>query len=270
MSRRALLLLILSALAARAFDIQTASTDDLIAAAVRYGDTDARRADKAAARDRLFEDKPATLRRLMELAHLENVGIQVLAHNTADLMTKEEAVPVLLDFVDAPRTNTQRLAVYFLGLYRAPEQADRIRPLLASERVRGLAIRTLGRWRAATPQEIAACLRDPNERVRVAAANAARDTGDPRAIPDLLAALSDPYFTVRNTALRALVSMGAPAERALLAELPRARGPALRQIIRGLGELRARAAVRPLRALLEHEEPGVREDARRALALIGS
>jgi HEAT repeat protein len=251
------------------FDATNASFEDLAFHAVRYATTPEKLQAKQQATAELFARRAEALRFLMSRIHFENVGVQVLAQNLVEMLRKEEAVPVLLDFVDDGRTNTQKSAVYFLGFYTAPDAAGRIRPLLARDKLRGVTIRTLGKWKVADAvPEIAQFLKDDEERVRVAAANALRDIGDPRAIPHLIEAQGDPVFTVRNTALRALVSFGPAAEKPMLAALEKAEGPARRQLVRGLGELRSRAAEKPLARLRRTADAALREDLERSLLMI--
>ncbi len=243
--------------------------DELVFHVVRYGNTEAKRRDKDQARKELFSRRADALRFVMTKIHVDNVGLQVLAQNMVEEFKKDEVVPVLLDFIEDARTNTQKTAIYFLGFHPAPEHARKIKPFLASDKLRGVTIRTLGKWKAADAlPEIAAFLRDDNERVRVAAANALRDIGDPRAVPYLIDAQADPVFTVRNTALRALVSFGEAGEKAMLAQLEKAKGVPLRQFIRGLGELRSVAAEKPLHKLADGQDTMIRDDARCALLFI--
>lgn len=245
------------------------SFDDLVYHVVRYGNTEEKRHDKSLARTELLARRADSLRYLMSKIHYENIGLQVLAQNLVEELKKDEVVPVLLDFINDEHTNTQKTAIYFLGFHQAPENADKIRPFLGHEKLRGSTIRTLGKWKVADAAlDIATFLRDDNERVRVAAANALRDIGDPRAIPYLIDAQADPVFTVRNTALRALLTFGADAEKAMLSALDIAEDIPLRQLIRGLGELRSVAAEKALRKFATSTDSAVREDALRALAVI--
>lgn len=250
------------------FDPKTASMDDLVARVSRNGNTEERRAAKDQARQEIYARKEVAFRYLMERVHLDNVGLQVLAQEMIDQMTADEAAPVLLDFVHAENPDTQRIAVFFLGFYpTASSNAPVIVPCLDVDKVRNAAIRTLGKWQYTNATlEIAAFLKDPKERTRIAAANALRDLGDPRGIAPLVDALADPVFTVRNTAQRSLQTFGTRAEPALLAALPDAKVPALRAILDLLDPLKSRKAYKPLKALLGHPDPYVREAAAKALA----
>jgi HEAT repeat protein len=249
------------------FDAKALSLDELLPHAVRYGDTVERREAKEQARQEIFARRPASFRHIMSLVHLDNVGIQVMAHEMVDQMTADDAVPVLLDFVTSEHEDTRRAAAYFLGFYpTAATNAAAIRPLLLDERTRNAAIRTLGKWRSAGDMRaVAGFLTDTKERTRVTAANALRDIGDARAVPALIAALNDPYFTVRNTAQRAIVSFNKRAEEELLGALPLAKPPAQRLIVQALGQIRSDKAYRALKDLSQRGDPLVRADAREAL-----
>jgi HEAT repeat protein len=223
---------------AQEFEPRSASLDDLVYQAVRYATTPGKRARQAAARDELAARGPDALRALMERIHIENVMIAVLAEQQAERMGAEAGAPVLAEFLGATHSRTRKMAAYFLGDYRAPEYADRMEPLLDDEQTAGVAIRALGKWQVAEAgARIALFLHHPRERWRVFAANALRDIGDPRAIPPLIEALSDPVFTVRQAAARALVSFGADAEPALRNARSGAPPPARRLIDQALSAL---------------------------------
>jgi HEAT repeat protein len=249
------------------FDPKAATMDELLAKAVRYGNTEERRTLKEQARQELFTRKPESFRFLMEKIHLDNVEVQVLAQEMIDQMTADQAVPVLLDFVRSEEPPSRRIAVYFLGFYPAGStNAPLVEPFLAEEKARNAAIRTLGKWRDTNATlSIAALIEDPKERTRVAAANALRDIGDLRGIPALVAALNDPMFTVRNTAERALLSFNSKAENHLLDALPHAKDPALRPIIHLLAAMKSQRAYKQLKDLSGSADPYVRADAKQAL-----
>jgi HEAT repeat protein len=256
-------------LACGAASAQAPAFDEMLVQAVRYGDTAEKRAQKAAAREALIAGGAASLSNAMAKIHIENVMISVLAQELVERLDADAAVPVLLGFAKSDRPVTRKMAAYFLGFYQAPREARAVIGLLGDEEARGAAIRTLGKWRVAeaVPQ-IRNYIRDPDERVRVHVVNALRDIGDPRGIPVLVEALDDPYFTVRNAAGRALVTLGAASVGPLLDALPKAREPSLRQIVRYLGILGSPKAVEPLRGLLKHPDLMVRSDAAAALKIL--
>lgn len=251
------------------FEVKTATFDDLIFHAQRYGNTKEKRADKAEAEKELFARGPESLRQLMAKIHFENVGIAVLAQNMVLQMDTQAVAQVLAEFLGASEPAARKMAAFFLGLHDTPDYADRVVPLLADDKAAGAAIRTLGKWRAqaAVPQ-IIPFLKHEKEPRRVAAANALGEIGDPAAVPALVEALGDPFFTVREAAARALTKPELKAESALLEALPGSSGAARRHIVRVLGQLKSSAAVPLLERLHEDPDPAVRDDAARALAAI--
>lgn len=261
------------ALGARA-DISTNATyDDLFYAATRYGNTEARRADKEVARTELFRRGADSLREVMERIHFENVMLSVLAMELVhDRVPATNGTPVLLDYLEHERVETRRAAIYFLGFYPAPDKPTRLLKALDDEKTRNAAVRTLGTWKVDRARgELVRLLKSSaSERTRVLAANALRDIGNSDDLPALLAALNDPVFTVRNTAARAVASFGFKAHRPLLRELRDSEGAGRRQIVRLLGELRVLGAARPLRRLLDKADPGLRADVARALRQLDS
>jgi HEAT repeat protein len=273
---KTLLILLLTcgwAVGARAEITTNATYDELFYAATRYGNTEARRAEKEAARTELFRRGADSLREAMERMHFENVMLQVLAMEMVhDQIPATTGRPVLLDYIEHERMETRRAAIYFLGFYPAPERPARLLKALDDEKTRNAAVRTLGQWKVDRARaELCRLLKTSEaERTRVLAANALRDIGNPDDLPALLAALNDPVFTVRNTAARAVASYGFKAHRPLLRELRDSEGAGRRQIVRLLGELRVLGAVRPLRRLLDQNDPGLRADVERALRQLES
>jgi HEAT repeat protein len=240
--------------------------EELVVRVQRYGSTELKRSEKAAAREEIRRRGPEALRGLMAHTDLENDTIYSLAFELVQQLKAEQAVPVLLPLLTDDQARRRRMAALFLGFYAAPEHAAEVLPLLDSDETAGAAIRTLGKWkvREAVPR-IGPFLRHEKEVRRVAAANALRDIGDPAAIAPLIAALEDPFFTVRETAARALVAFGAAAEKPMLRTLPQAQGAAKRCLIRALGERHSWRVRRALRRLRADPDPAVREDAVRAL-----
>ena len=274
MKRLAVLVLTAAlALSARAgsFNAQQASFDELLNAVYHTGSTPGRVQRRDVAQAELERRGAATLSNLMTRIHLENLSVNLLAINlvAGGKVDTNEAAVVLLSFTKSDRMVTRRTAAYLLGFLPVPRYADDLRPLLADPDVRGAAARTLGKWRItnAVP-DIMPLLKDPKERVRIVAANALRDIGDRRALQPLIAALGDPVYTVRNTAARALVSFGAETVEPLGLALRGASDPAKRQIIRCLGDIRSKNALRHLRPLLKDGDYDTRRDAVRAIEQI--
>ena len=185
------------------------SLDDLLFDATRYGNTPERREAKRVAREELKERMPDSLHAVMAHIHGDRVMLQVLVMEWVLELPSDVIVPVMLANIDHERMETRRAAIFFLGFHQAPEHAARIFPHLEDERTRGAALRTLGKWKVAEARSHAErWLEEGGERLRVVAANALRDIGDPKALPALVKAFDDPVFTVRHTAARAVVSFG--------------------------------------------------------------
>ena len=248
-----------------------ASYDELIFDAQRYGSTEEKRAAKKEAWDELMAGGPVALGEVMKRIHLENVMIGVLAQNMIEQMKPEETAPVLASSLSSEYARTRKIAAFFLGFHDTPQFADAVLPLLRDEEAAGAAMRTLGKWRVKTAvPDLLPFLRHPREMRRIAAVNALRDIGDPAVVPELMPLLGDEFFTVREAAARALSTFGRDGERALLDALPASEGAARRHIIRTLGVMKSRRAVKPLRRLLKDPDSGVHVDAEEALTSIAN
>jgi HEAT repeat protein len=253
------------------FDPKTVSSDELVFHAQRFANTPEKRRCKDEAVSIIRAGGPDSLRRLMNNIHMENIGIGVLTEEMVEKLPPAETAAVLADYLGSQRAKTRKMAVYFLGFHETPAYADRLLPLLNDEETCGAAIRTLGKWHVrAAVTNIVPFLSHEKETRRIVAANALRDIANPAVAPYLIPLLSDRFFTVRETAARALSTLGVPAEQALLAALPSAQEPERRQVIRTLGTMKSRRAIGVLKALLKDNDPFVREDAARALDHIRS
>jgi HEAT repeat protein len=264
-------LLFLAAEGCPAFDAKSASPRDLYRRMQRYGSTEQRRAEKKAAKAEFIARGGESVRFLMDHIHLKNMWVRIYLTEYVEQgrFKEEDAVPVLLEYLTNDRSETRKRAAYYLGFYDTPQHAGAVQALLGDEKATGAAARTLGKWGVAEAiEEIGALFGHEKEIWRVIAANALRDIGDARAAPFLVDALKDPVCTVRKTASRALAALGEETARALLEDLPAAEGPALRELIHVLGAVKCRKAIRPLRRLLEHPDPGVARDAASALHAI--
>lgn len=270
----AALFILLAGLAARGatYDLTNAPFDRLLLIVANPGAGPEAQATLAAVHARIEQLGPVALSNLMDRIHIENAMIGVLA--TAMVKDKplprDQAVPVLAGFLASPRETTRKMAAFYLSFYFAPEVTDRVMPLLDAPKTRGAAIRALGRWHAVSAlPKIAQALQDPQERVRVTAANALREMGDAAGIAPLIAALADPCFTVRNTAGSALTKFRVAAVAPLTEQLQASKSIAQRrQIVRVLGDIGDKDSVRFLRPLLEDADPDMRRDAARSIALI--
>jgi HEAT repeat protein len=245
---------------------QTSSTEELLVHLSRYGSTPEKRAAKAAARTELLARGTNTLHVLMAHAHLDNIALQVFTQELVEHLDKDEAARVLLGYLGADQPRARRMAAYFLGLHDTPQHASYLMPLLNDEEACGAAIRTLGKWkvRSAAPA-ITPFLKHEKEVRRVAAANALREIGDASGAGDLVTALEDPFFTVREAAQRALTGLGPAADRVMIRALPAARGAKLRCLIRALGQSQSWAARRAIRKFVQSADGAVAADAQEAL-----
>jgi len=113
------------------------------------------------------------------------------------------------------------------------------------------------------------CARRRLDDHRVAWDQIARFLGDPLAKLLLTRLASEEESALRKVYIEALVTQGDVALAAIIATLKDNRWQVLRNAAHLLGEIRAAAAIEPLRALLRHRELGVRREALRALTRIG-
>lgn len=179
--------------------------EKLIFEATRYATTSEKRVRKQVARETLFELGPKALHETMKRVHARNVMVSVLAQELVGRIPKEQGAPVLAEFLSSTNSDTRRMAAYCLGFYDAPEYTAHVRELLADPEAAGAAIRTLGKWKVRDAlDDIRPFLNHEREVRRIAAINALRDIGDPRAIPWIEPCLHDRIFTVRRVAARAL------------------------------------------------------------------
>lgn len=251
-------------------DVASASMETLIGWAQRAVTTPEKVRNRDLARDALYARGADSLRFCMAHLDLTNDTFGILAYDLVRVrLAPGISAPVLAEFLDDAHARTRRVAAYDLGFVDAPALAPRLLPLLEDEAASGAAARTLGKWkvREAVPP-IIAMLAHPKEQRRIVAANALRDIGDPAAVPALIDALDDPVFTVRKTAARALVRLGRPAERPMVEALASHTGAGRRELVRALGEMRARRAVPALRKMLSADDPMLRRDAAQALESI--
>ena len=244
----------------------TASTlDQLMFHASRYGDTPARRAAKASAKDELMRRGAPALGYLVERAGSENPWFYIYARELLPRVPTNAAAETLVALLSHPTNDVRKTAVFLLGFVDAPSYAPRVRPLLSADDTAGAAIRTLGKWHdTAALDAIQPHLSSEKEGRRIQAAVALGELGDARAVPPLVAALADPVFTVRNAAQRSLLMLPRDAVGgALLAAWPDMGVVARRQAARILGECRWE----PARECLAEasSSPGLRADAAAAL-----
>ena len=253
------------------FDAAGASFETLVLHAQRYGSTQEKKDRRKKARAEMASRGCEALHYLMQNMHIENDSILMLVSHLVGHEKIEDfaAAEVLLEYLESEEARTRRMAAYFLWYCETPEYAEQLLPLLDDPKAAGAALRTLGKWKAnAAAGRAAAFLDHDNERRRVLASFALRNMEAVQHAPDLVAALNDPYFTVRKSAAKTLSSFGASIEPLILRELDVSRGLARRELIRVLGEIGAKKSRARLRTLRDDPEPAVREDAQRALQKI--
>ncbi len=252
---------------AASFNATNASMEELVGWAQRTGTTVEKKENRALARAELFARGGEGLRYLMGNVQITNESIRILVDEMVrSQMPPSNSAPVLAEFLDAEQPATRRVAAYYLGFSKAVEFAPRLLPLLDDEMAKGASARTLGKWkiRDALPG-VTALLASDKEPRRVVAVNALRDIGDPAAVPVLVGVLGDPMFTVRKAAARALATFGPAAEKALIRAMPASGGVAQREMVRTLGVMKARGAVKALKKMLRGAEGGLAVDIREAL-----
>ena len=249
------------------FDAAAASMETLVFHVQRFGSTPAKKQARKAAKQELVARGANALESLMRYAHIDNGGIQQQIFELAwTHLPEEQAVPVLMCFADEQDLKTRKMAIFLLGKFTAPAGAETLLPSLDVDKTAGATMRTLGKWGyEPARQMIERRLEDENERRRILAVTALRDIGNPESLPLLIGVLSDPIFTVRKAAQRAIVAFGASAERPVLDALPTAGRVSKRELLGILGEIGGRRGRRALRAELKSDDNAIRRDAARGL-----
>lgn len=135
------------------------------------------------------------------------------------------STPYLIKYLERNDLRGLRSALYQLGKSGSAEALGPVLNFARHEdwRVRGSAIDALGRLKVRKEDEslrrnaILEALRDSVENVRRVAAYTLGEARDSAAVPALIAALEDDYYGTRHNAQTALVKIGEPARKALLA-----------------------------------------------------
>jgi hypothetical protein len=126
---------------------------------------------------------------------------------------KAEVAPRLLEMLRSPRSETRSHAAWLLGFVADAVSPEPMIEALKdpSPDVRSSAVGALSSFKghAGVLAAILPLLNHAEEQVRVAAASALGYLGDPRAVPDLRRAMSDPAEQVRYFADYALGLLGA-------------------------------------------------------------
>ncbi len=205
-------------------------------------------------------------------------AIQELAEAMPDSI-----LPCLLGALRDERARARANAMWLLGKIKAEEAVDSLVLAMKMEankpRWSISALGEIGEKRVVP--EIAPYLEDGDEPTRISAAVALSKLKDPRAIPDLIHALYDDYFTVRSAAEKAIVETGDTAFVYLMGALSEEKNRvALPHIMRALGSvageldtLEARyervLARKALIPFLDSKDPVLRAFAVEALGEIG-
>ncbi len=238
---------------------------------------------------------PAT--RLLVANHEQSVPYLITKLDTDDVRERiavedilfrigEPAVVPLVDALpgEALRTDTTRGARLACGILGRIGDARAVDALVAIHEHEDWKLRAavagalggIGDPKAA--RALVALLRDGNEIVRKSAAvsltQIERESPDSSldrgAASALLAALGDPYYSVRYAAAGALAEMGEPVTSDLIAVAESGTGQSALLAIRSLGDGGSRKASGALRGLLESPDWAVRAEAARALGKIGT
>ena len=253
-----------------ALDWATVPAGEMVRYACAATLTDEKIALARQAFDEIKRRGPEGIQALMDHIHIKNILVRVHADNIIRRNKDPEFVPVLLSFLDSEHERTRKYAAYLLGYYELPEHADKLWPLLENDETENTAIRSLGKWKvsAAIPR-ILPYLQHEKEIKRILAVNALRDIADPDTADPLIAALSDPVFTVRMTAARALSALGEEAQVDVLTALDTAEKPARRLLIQVLGERGDATAIPRLQRYLSATNVQVVAEAANALRILG-
>jgi len=251
-------------------DWATVPTGEMVSYACAAALTDESAVLSRQAFDEIKRRGPKGIQALMDHMHIKNIRVRVHADNIIRRNKNTEFIPVLLSYLDSEHERTRKYAAYLLGYYELPEHAEKLWPLLENDETENTAIRCLGKWKvsAAIPR-ILPYLRHEKEIKRILAVNALRDISDPTTTDSLIAALSDPLFTVRMTAARALSTLGDEAQVDVLSALDTAENPAQRLLIQVLGDRGDVSAIPRLQGFLSSTNIQVVAEAANALRVLG-
>lgn len=187
-------------------------------------------------------DDPAACAPLLSLVRDGNTELQLKALVGLKKSATAEALDELLLLANSPNGKVRRHAVEALAELAPPEATDLLSDLLLS---------------------------DPVYDVRVAAAKALGQIGNPATAPTLERALRD-EAPVRCAAVMALTRLGNDEVVPALIACLRDPAPEVRyHAVTGLGRLKAQMAASPVQAMLEDSDDMVRRGAEKALAELG-
>lgn len=119
------------------------------------------------------------------------------------------SIPALLDGLAVDDLDIQRNCIFFLRQWPDERVTPAVMKFLGNERLQPTCLHTLGKQKAtAALADTRRLLGSTKELVRMRAAQALGRIGSEDAVPELLAALDDPLWTVRRQAEDALVAFG--------------------------------------------------------------
>lgn len=186
-------------------DVESLSLSNLFYEAQVYAPSPQARANKTLAREAFLDHGPEALAFLMDHIHIDNLWIRVLAFQEVRKGDAETVRPVLLPYLNDDREAQVKYALFLLGFHPPPEEIPDLRPYLDREKTQNSALRLMGKWKQDQwMNDILPSLKDPNERTRIAAVNSLGSLEVPSALPYLVEALNDEWFTVRKSAVRVL------------------------------------------------------------------
>jgi HEAT repeat protein len=218
--------------------------------------------DAAAAADELKKRAAEALPYLLTRLDSPEVLVRVKVEDLIDHLGTN-AVPMLIDGIDKARNDeVARLCCYFLARFneKARTAIPHVLPLIDRTKTRTVAFYTLGHLRAREAFKPAmVALNNPQELVRLRAAQALGRIGDTHAIPKLIAALGDEMWDVRYAAEDALVVLGKPSMGPLRSVFAKASPRAQPHVLEALAKLGDRHALALAKQLYAKDDALVRD-----------
>ncbi len=218
--------------------------------------------DAAAAADELKKRAAEALPYLLTRLDSPEVLVRVKVEDLVDHLGTN-AVPMLIDGIDRARNDeVARLCCYFLARFNEKARAaiPHVLPLIDRTKTRTVAFYTLGHLRARESFKPAmVALDNPQELVRLRAAQALGRIGDTHAIPKLIAVLGDEMWDVSYAAEDALVVLGKPSIGPLRSAFTKASPRAQPHVLEALAKLGDRHALALARQFYAKDDALVRD-----------
>ncbi len=209
---------------------------------------------------------------LLAAAASRDPGVRLGASEALGDIGDRRAIPILLERIIDTDLGVRGVAAAALVRIRDRSTSARLIELLrkGDPSIKAQVLRVLAALGdPATVADIIAAASSPDAAVRINAVFALGELRDTRGIGTMIARLGDERMDVSQTAVAALVKMGAPAISSLLEIVATPKHASLAGCVQVLGRLKAREAVRPLIDLLNDANPLVRRNATVALTEIG-